>query len=87
MLRKDGLSWINGYYDNEGKAAESLEDGRIMLTGAVFAIMSSAAGKDDVAKMIKTADRYLLSRESGGYRLNVRYPDEEYYACNMGRMF
>ncbi len=87
MLRKDDLSWINGYYDNEGKAVESLEDGRIMLTGAVFAIMSSAAGKDDVARMIKTADRYLLSRESGGYRLNVRYHDEEYYARNMGRMF
>ncbi|MBP5248890.1 MAG: cellobiose phosphorylase, partial [Lachnospiraceae bacterium] len=87
MLKEGDLSWINGYYDNEGKPAESLKEGRIMLTGAVFAIMSSAAGKEDVAGMIKTADKYLFSRESGGYRLNIRYPDEGYYAHNMGRMF
>ncbi len=79
--------WINGYYDNEGKAVESLEDGRIMLTGAVFSIMSGIASESDVEKMIKTADKYLFSEVSGGYRLNTRFGNEEYYAHNLGRMF
>ncbi len=87
FIEANGFKWMNGYYDNEGKAAESLEDGRIMLTGAVFAIMSGVADRDDVAKMIKTADEFLFDGKSGGYRLNTRFAVEEYYARNLGRMF
>ncbi|MBQ7636479.1 MAG: cellobiose phosphorylase [Lachnospiraceae bacterium] len=87
FIEADGFRWMNGYYDNEGKPAESIEDGRIMLTGAVFAIMSGVADRDDAEKMIKTADEFLFDGKSGGYRLNTRFAVEEYYARNLGRMF
>ena len=79
--------WYNGYYDNEGLPVESLADGRLMLTGAVFAIMSGTATDDQIKMMTKTADRYLFREEIGGYRLNTRFENEEEYAHKLGRMF
>ncbi len=87
MLEEDGFTWVNGYYDNEGKKVESLKDNRVMLTGAVFAIMSGIIEEKDVEKMIKTADHFLLSEKAGGYRLNTRFADESAYAHKLGRMF
>ncbi len=86
-LEDGGFKWINGYYDNDGKPVENIKDGRVMLTGAVFAIMSGVADDSDIADMVKTADKYLFSERSGGYRLNTRFEDEETYAHKLGRMF
>ena len=87
ILVDNGFKWINGYYDNDGKPVESIKDGRIMLTGAVFAIMSGVAQDSDIKDMVKTADKYLFCEASGGYRLNTRFEDEEKYAHKLGRMF
>ncbi len=86
-LESDGFKWINGYYDNDGKPVENIKDGRIMLTGAVFAIMSGVADDSDIPDMVKTADSFLFDGTSGGYRLNTRFKDEETYAHKLGRMF
>lgn len=79
--------WYNGYYDNCGRRVESLEDKRVMLTGAVFAIMSGTAPDSDLDAMIRTADSFLLREGSGGYALNTRFENGEYYASNLGRAF
>ncbi|MBO4559480.1 MAG: cellobiose phosphorylase, partial [Lachnospiraceae bacterium] len=80
-------TWFNGYYDNEGKAVESIEDGRVMLTGAVFTIMSGTATDEDIRRMIPTAEKFLFRKEIGGFRLNTRFENEEAYAHKLGRMF
>ena len=80
--------WFNSYYDNDGNQAERAgsddEDTRMMLTGQVFAIMSSVADDDMTAKIVKAADRYLYRKEIGGYRLNTDFGELK---LNMGRMF
>ncbi len=81
------LGWFNGYYDNEGKAVEDLKEGKLMLTGAVFAIMSGTADDAQIQAIIRTADKYLYREEIGGYRLNTRFENEEEYAHKLGRMF
>ncbi|MBP5331884.1 MAG: hypothetical protein J6Y89_08550, partial [Lachnospiraceae bacterium] len=81
------LGWFNGYYDNDGLPVESLKDQRLMLTSAVFAIMSGTATDEQTGALIRTADRYLCSPKNGGYRLNTRFEDEERYARKLGRMF
>lgn len=86
-LTSGEYTWFNGYYDNEGKAAESIEDGRLMLTGAVFTIMSGTAPDGDIPGMLKAAERFLFREEIGGCRLNTRFENEEAYAHKLGRMF
>ncbi len=78
--------WFNSYYDNDGEQVEGyFEDGvRMMLTGQVFAIMSNTAKNDQVAKICKSADRYLYKKEIGGYRLNTDFHEQKF---NLGRMF
>ncbi len=87
IMKEGDLSWFNGYYDNEGRPAESLKDGRLMLTGAVFALMSGTAQDGIIDGMIRSAEKYLFRGDIGGFRLNTRFENEEYYAHNMGRMF
>ncbi len=87
MISDGELAWFNGYYDNESLPVESLEKGHLMLTGAVFTLMSGTATDEMIDRMIKTADRYLLREEIGGYRLNTRFDNEESYAHKLGRMF
>ena len=86
MIQADCL-WYNGYYDNCGRRVEDLDEGRVMLTSGVFTIMSGVAADDELDGLIRTADRYLLRKDRGGYCLNTRFRDEEYYAANMGRAF
>ncbi|MBR5968595.1 MAG: cellobiose phosphorylase [Lachnospiraceae bacterium] len=86
-LTSGDLTWFNGYYDNEGQAVESIEDRRVMLTGAVFTIMSGTATDEDIGRMLPVAEKYLFRKEIGGFRLNTRFKDEEAYAHKLGRMF
>ena len=58
-----------------------------MLTGAVFAIMSGTACDEDVGRIWETAHHFLFSENTGGFRLNTRFDDEEGYAGRLGRMF
>ncbi|WP_092479206.1 GH36-type glycosyl hydrolase domain-containing protein [[Clostridium] polysaccharolyticum] len=78
--------WFNSYYDNHKQAVEGyFESGvRMMLTGQVFSIMSRTALKEQVAKICKSADRYLYRKEAGGYRLNTNFHEEKF---DLGRMF
>ena len=80
--------WFNSYYDNSTNAVErySVNDDevRMMLTGQVFAIMSSTATEDMVGKITKASDHYLYRKEIGGYRLNTDFKELK---MDMGRMF
>ena len=83
---KEGLSWFNGYYDNSGKAVEGeFESGvRMMLTGQVFSVMSGVATDEQVADIVKAADKYLFDEEIGGYRLNTDFKEVK---TDLGRLF
>ncbi|MCR5417449.1 MAG: cellobiose phosphorylase [Lachnospiraceae bacterium] len=83
---KEEGGWFNSYYDNSGNSVEGFRDGkvRMMLTGQVFSVMSGTATKEDTAKIVKSADRYLYDEAIGGYRLNT---DFEELKTDLGRMF
>lgn len=83
---KEDDGWFNSYYDNNERAVEGFfgDDVRMMLTGQVFAIMSDTAKKEQVAKICKSADKYLYKKEVGGYRLNTDFNELKF---DMGRMF
>lgn len=88
---KDGYSRFNGYYDNDGNPLENISksgaaaaDGNMMLTSQVFTVMSGIATEDQVAQVIKSADKYLYDEAIGGYKLNTDYHEIK---TNMGRMF
>ncbi|MCR5153526.1 MAG: cellobiose phosphorylase [Lachnospiraceae bacterium] len=87
LLKKDKYLWYNGYYDNTGKQVESLEDGRLMLTGAVFTIMSGTASDEEVRELANTAREFLFDEKVGGVRLNTRFANEEDYRTKLGRLF
>lgn len=83
---QEGNSWFNGYYDNHGLPVEgSHEKGvRMMLTSQVFAIMSEVATKDQVEKIVCSADKYLYDSNIGGYKLNTNFKEVK---TDLGRMF
>jgi cellobiose phosphorylase len=83
---KDGHSWYNGYYDNNGRRVEGdFESGvRMMLTGQVFAIMSNTASEEQVKSIVKAADTYLYDESIGGYKLNTDFKEVKE---DLGRMF
>lgn len=78
--------WFNSYYDNHGRQCEGVtENGvRMMLTGQVFSVMSGTATKEQTAKIVRAADKYLYKKEIGGYRLNTDFGELK---TDLGRMF
>ncbi len=78
--------WFNSYYDNHGRQVEGISNGqvRMMLTGQVFAIMSETANKEQIEKIVHSADKYLFREETGGYRLNTDFGEVK---MDLGRMF
>lgn len=82
----EGFEWLNGYYDNNGRAVEGEFNGRVRmtLTGQVFAIMYDVVDKETVKKIIQAADRYLFDKEAGGYRLNTDFGELK---TDLGRQF
>ncbi len=86
ISNKEGHSWFNSYYDNQGRRVEGdHENGvRLMLTGQVFTIMSGTASALQVREIVKTADRYLYDFEIGGYKLNTDFHEIK---TDLGRMF
>lgn len=78
--------WFNSYYDDHKNKVEGLfpEGVRMMLTGQVFAIMSSTATEEQTAQICRAADHYLYQPQMGGYRLNTDFRQEKF---DLGRMF
>lgn len=85
-IEEGDCGWFNSYYDNHGNKCEGkTENGvRMMLTGQVFTVMSGTATKEQTAKIVKAADRYLYKKEVGGYRLNTDFGELK---TDLGRMF
>jgi cellobiose phosphorylase len=83
---KEGYSWYNGYYDNQGRAVEGDFTGgiRMMLTSQVFAIMSGTATKEQIRKITYAADAFLYDEKIGGYKLNTDFHEVK---DDLGRMF
>ncbi|MGN0368252.1 MAG: GH36-type glycosyl hydrolase domain-containing protein [Wujia sp.] len=81
-----GDGFFNGYYDNSKQAVEGEVNGqvRMMLTSQVFSIMSKTATDEQVARIVKSADKYLYDPCVGGYRLNTNFHEVK---MDLGRMF
>ena len=65
-----GRRWMNSYYDNSG---EPVADGRMMLTGQVFALMSDTVIDHDAVDIMEAADDLLYDERRGGYCLNTDF--------------
>ncbi len=87
-LKADGDGYFNSYFDNHKKPLEGFAGAngirRMMLTGQVFAIMSGVADKEQVKRIIQSADALLYDEGCGGYRLNTDFGELK---MDMGRMF
>ncbi|MDE6607462.1 MAG: cellobiose phosphorylase [Lachnospiraceae bacterium] len=86
ITEDEECGWFNSYYDDHGQKCEGRSENgvRMMLTGQVFTIMSKTATKEQTAKIIKAADKYLYKKEVGGYRLNTDFGELK---TDLGRMF
>jgi cellobiose phosphorylase len=82
----EGFAWFNGYYDNDGNRVEGDHPTgtRMTLTGQVFALMGGIATDEQARATVRAADRYLLDRRVGGYRLNTDFGQ---VLLNLGRCF
>ena len=70
-----GLSWFNGYYDNNGARVEGdhAHTQRMTLTGQVFPIMSGVATNEQVQQSYAAVRKLLKDKKLGGYRLNTDF--------------
>jgi cellobiose phosphorylase len=86
ITNHDGLSWFNGYYDNDGQRVEGDHTNgvRMTLTGQVFTLMSGIATDEQAREIVRAADRYLYEPRMGGYRLNTDFGE---VLLNLGRCF
>lgn len=82
----NGEGWFNGYYDDHGRRVEGVFPSgvRMMLTAQVFAVMGGVATDEQIASIVRSADRYLYREEIGGYRLNTDFHELK---LDLGRMF
>ncbi|MBF0522148.1 MAG: cellobiose phosphorylase [Candidatus Omnitrophica bacterium] len=80
-------TWLNGYYDNDGKAVEGSIGGkvRMTLTGQVFPIMSGLAEQNEIEAIIQSVKEYLVDKDLGGVRLNTDFGLDHY--LSLGRAF
>ena len=81
---KEGF--FNGYYDNTKSRVEGIVKGllRMNLASQVFPVMSEVASVEQIKKIIKSADKYLLDKKLKSYRLNTDYKAEQH---SFGRAF
>jgi cellobiose phosphorylase len=86
ITNHDGLSWFNGYYDNDGQRVEGdhANGVRMTLTGQVFTLMGGIATEEQAHQILRAADRYLYEPRLGGYRLNTDFGE---VLLNLGRCF
>lgn len=83
----DGLTWYNGYYDNQSRRVEGRKDGRVRmtLTGQVFPVMSGVATDEDLALISRSVNEHLRDKDLGGFRLNTDFGVPHY--LDLGRAF
>lgn len=82
-LESDDFGWFNSYYDNDGKRVDNVDgDVKMNLTGQVFSIMSGIANKNQIEKIVKSVNKYLLDEKTKGYRLNSKLGENKF---NLGR--
>jgi cellobiose phosphorylase len=83
---KEGFSWFNGYYDNNGKKLEGDHSNgvRMTLTGQVFPLMCGIATDNQVRDVISSVQKYLWDESVGGVRLNTNFNE---VLMTMGRCF
>jgi cellobiose phosphorylase len=81
----EGYEWFNGYYNNDGEQVEGEHPSgvRMTLTGQVFPVMGGTATEEQVDRIVRAVDRYLLD-PSIGYRLNSDFGGIQQ---NLGRAF
>lgn len=86
ITNRDGFSWFNAYYDDDGQRVEGDHpDGvRMTLTGQVFMLIGGIATDAQAREIARTADRYLWEPSMGGYRLNTDFGS---VLLNLGRCF
>src|SRR3989338_9445216 len=88
IRKKEWLSQVffNGYYDNKGRRVEGIKNNnpRMMLASQAFAIMSGVASDEQVSRIIKSVEKYLLDKKLKGYHLNTDFRQEQH---NLGRAF
>jgi cellobiose phosphorylase len=86
ITNADGLSWFNGYYDDDGQRVEGDHaiGVRMTLTGQVFTLMGGIATDEQAREIVRAADRYLYEPAMGGYRLNTDFGE---VLLNLGRCF
>lgn len=86
-LKGKTYRWFNGYYDNQARRVEGLQDGRVRmtLTGQVFSVMSGMAHDDEVKDVIVAVNSFLKDKKLGGYRLNTDFGLRHY--LDLGRAF
>lgn len=86
ITNREGFSWFNGYYDDDGQRVEGDFPGgtRMTLTGQVFALMGGVADEEQARQIVRAADYYLYDENVGGYRLNTDFGELK---TNLGRAF
>jgi cellobiose phosphorylase len=86
ITNADGLSWFNGYYDDDGQRVEGdhARGVRMTLTGQVFTLLGGIATDEQARQIVQAADRYLYEPTMGGYRLNTDFGE---VLLNLGRCF
>ena len=81
---KEGF--FNGYYDNRRRRLEGKSRNRVRmtLTGQVFPIMSGVAYDWQVRQILRSVNKYLADRKTGGIHLNTDFKTELH---DLGRAF
>jgi len=78
--------FFNGYYDNEKRRVEGKKKNlmRMSLASQTFPIMGQVADDNQIKHILKSVDKYLFDNESGGYRLNTDFKEQQ---LKLGRAF
>jgi len=83
---REGRSWFNGYYDNQGERleGETSRGCRMTLTGQVFPLMAGVATQEQARQVVRAADYYLYDPSLSGYHLNTNFGED---LPELGRAF
>lgn len=81
---KEGF--FNGYYDNRGERVEGKKGGilRMTLTAQTFAVMAGLPGPRQMARILRSVNKYLADKDNGGLRLNTDFKLDQ---LDLGRAF
>ncbi len=81
ITTKEGFSFFNGHYDNEGKRVHGdHEKGtRIDLTSQVLPTMFGIASEEKVAELYRSLRHFLRNEQTGGLHLCSDFREERLY--------